>query len=226
MRTFERRVASIAAAACTTLAASGAVAAAASAATITANEACYVNVGASGAAMTITGTGFAPGDPVVVNGGTSFGQTTADPSGSFSLTTAAPELKTSNPGMISTKLTATDDNATLGSITATTLVKSANLSVLTTPGSVKNVRKDKVTFSFSGFTPGKHIYGYYMRKTVVAKARFGKASGPCGLLRQKALLFPGGRPSKDQYQVTFENSSKFSKNVFPRVTGTLSIIHF
>jgi hypothetical protein len=128
--------------------------------------------------------------------------------------------------MISTVLTADDESPTMGSITATTAVKSANLAVTVRPLRVTNVRKDKVMFSFSGFTPGKHIYGYYVRQTVVAKARFGKASGPCGMLRQKALLFPGGRPSKDEYNVTFENSSKFSKNVFPRVTGTLKIIHF
>jgi hypothetical protein len=225
MRTFERRLAGIAATACSALAASGAVAATASAATITANKACYVNSGASGAVMTITGTGFAPGDSVNVSGGTAFGQATVDASGNFSLPIAAPKLRT-GPGMISTVLTADDESPTMGSITATTAVKSANLAVTVRPLSVTNVKKDKVMFSFSGFTPGKHIYGYYVRQTVVAKARFGKASGPCGVLRQKALLFPGGRPSKDEYNVTFENSSKFSKNVFPRVTGTLKIIHF
>jgi hypothetical protein len=227
MRTFEQRLAGIAATACTALAASGALAATASAATITADKACYVNADpSSGAAMTITGTGFAPNDPVDLSGGGVFGQTTVDATGNFSILTAAPKLSTIEPGMTSTMLTAEDDNATLGAITATTVVKSANLSVSTTPGSVKNVRKDKVMFSFSGFTPGKHVYGYYMRKTVVAKARFGKASGPCGLLRQKALLFPGGRPSKDEYKVTFESSSRFSTSVFPRVTGTLNILHF
>ena len=105
-------------------------------------------------------------------------------------------------------------------------MQSANLAVATKPGSVRNVRKDKVTFSFSGFAPGKHIYGYYLRKKVVAKAKYGKAKGPCGMLKEKALLFPGGHPTKDQYKVTFESSSKFDKNAFPRVTGTLNILHF
>jgi hypothetical protein len=226
MRFDRRRLVGTAVTACATLAASGAVAATASAATIAADKACYVNADpSSGAAMTITGTGFVPGDPVDVTGGTAFGQGTVDANGNFAIVAAAPELKTINPGQISTTVTATDDSAT-GPITATTVVRSANLSVSTKPGSVKNVRKDKVTFSFSGFTPGKHIYGYYMRKSVVAKAKFGKAGGPCGMLRQKALLFPGGHPAKDEYKVTFESSSKFSKNAFPRVTGTLNILHF
>ena len=79
---------------------------------------------------------------------------------------------------------------------------SANLAVATSPSSVRNVRKQKVTFSFSGFVPGKHIYGYYLLKKVVAKVKFGKAHGPCGVLKQKALLYPGGRPTKDKYKVT------------------------
>ncbi len=60
----------------------------------------------------------------------------------------------------------------------------------------------------------------------MAKAKFAKAQGPCGMLKQKALLYPGGRPSKDQYKVTFESSSRYNKNAFPRVTGTLNILHF
>ena len=88
------------------------------------------------------------------------------------------------------------------------------------------MRKDKVTFSFSGFATGKHIYGYYLLKKVVAKVKFGRAHGPCGLLKQKALLYPGGHPSKDKYKVSFESSSRYDKNAFPRVTGTLNILHF
>jgi hypothetical protein len=223
-----RRLASIAVTACCAVSATGALAAQASAATLTADKACYVNADpASGAPMTITGTGFVPGTTVQLQGGTAFANTVADAAGNVSFSTNAPQLKSFSPGSRKTLLAATADNPDGTQTTANVSVMSANLAVATSPRSVKNVRKDKVTFSFSGFTPGKHIYSYYLRgKKVVAKDKFAKAQGPCGLLKEKALLYPGGRPTHDTYTVTFEDSSRYSKSVFPRVTGTLSILRF
>jgi hypothetical protein len=222
-----RRLAGLAVTACCAVSATGALAATASAATLSADKACYVNADpAQGAPMTITGAGFEPGAPVNLSGGTVIATATADASGNVSITTAAPVLSTISPAMKTTTVTATADNADGTQTTATLPVSSANLAVATHPGSVRNVRKDKVTFSFSGFAPGKHIYGYYLRKTVVAHVKFAKATGPCGMLKQKELLYPGGRPSHDSYKVTFESSSKYNKNAFPRVTGTLNILHF
>jgi hypothetical protein len=206
---------------------SSALAAPASAATIAATKPCYVNTNpAQGAAMTIIGTGFFPGDQVSVSGGTVFFTTIVAANGDFAATTRAPVLSTVNPGSLSTTLTATDDNAGGATVSAATAVKSANLAVSTKPGSVKNVKRDKVTFSFSGFTPGQPIFGYYMRKKILATVKFGDATGPCGLLRQKALLYPGGRPHHDAYDVAFESSSRYRRNAFPRVTGTLNILRF
>jgi hypothetical protein len=205
MISSHRRLASIAITACCAVPVAGALAAQASAATLAANKACYVNADpAQGAPMVITGSGFVPGTTVQLTGGTTFGNAVADAAGNVSIPAQAPELATIAPASKTTPLTAT----------------------ATKPGSVRNVRKDKVTFMFSGFVPGKHIYGYYLRKKVVAKAKFAKAQGPCGMLKQKALLYPGGRPSHDSYKVTFESSSKYNKNAFPRVTGTLNILHF
>jgi hypothetical protein len=228
MTASHRRLASIAVTACCAASATGALAAQASAATLTADQACYVNADpVAGAPMTITGAGFVPGTTVQLQGGTAFANTTADAAGNVSFSTNAPQLKSYAPGSKKTLLTATGDNPDGTQTVATVNVMSANLAVATSPRSVKNVRKDKVTFSFSGFTPGKHIYSYYLRgKKVVAKSKFAKAQGPCGLLKQKALLYPGGRPTHDSYTVTFENSSRYSKRVFPRVTGTLSILRF
>ncbi len=227
MISSHRRLASIAITACCAVPAAGALAAQASAAALAANQACYVNADpAQGAAMVITGSGFEAGSTVQLTGGTTFGNAVADANGNVSIPAQAPELATIAPASKSTVLTATADNTDGTQTTANITVQSANLAVATKPGSVRNVRKDKVTFSFSGFAPGKHIYGYYIRKKVVAKAKFARAQGPCGMLKQKALLYPGGRPSKDQYKVTFESSSRFDKNAFPRVTGTLNILHF
>jgi hypothetical protein len=220
-------VAGIAITACCAVPAAGALAASASAATLAADKACYVNANpAQGAPMIINGAGFVPGTTVQLTGGTTFGNAVADASGNVSIPAQAPELATVAPASKTTTLTATADNPDGSQTTATLPVQSANLAVATKPGSVRNVRKDKVTFSFSGFVPGKHIYGYYIRKKVVAKAKFARAKGPCGTLKQKALLYPGGRPKKDKYKVTFESTSTYTKNAFPRVTGTLSILHF
>lgn len=228
MISSHRRVATIAIAACCAVPAAGAMAASASAAALVANEACYVNANpAHGAPMVITGSGFVAGTTVQLTGGTTFGSAVADANGNVSIPAQAPELATVDPASKTTVLTATADNPDATQTTATIAVHSANLAVLTTPRSVKNVRKDKVTFSFSGFIAGKHIYGYWQSKNkTVGKTKFAKAHGPCGTLKQKALLFPGGRPKKDSYNVTFESSSKLNKHASPRVTGMLSIFRF
>ncbi len=205
--------------------AAGALAARASAATIAVDKPCYVNVNpAQGAPMTVTGTGFVPGDTVDISGGGVLTNATVAANGEFTATTQAPVLSITGPGSLKTTLTATD--AGNSALAASTVVRSANLAVATKPGSVRNVRKDKVTFSFSGFTPGKRIYGFYARRRIVGRIRFGRAAGPCGTLRQRALLFPGGRPHNDLYTVTFESTSRYAKRAFPQVSGQLRILRF
>jgi hypothetical protein len=228
MISSHRRLASIAITACCAVPAAGALAAQASAATLAANRACYVNPDpAQGSPMLITGSGFEAGSTVQLTGGTTFGNAVADANGNVAIVAQAPELGKFAPGSKTTMLTATADNPDGTQTVATVSVTSANLAVATKPRSVRDVRHDKVTFSFSGFVPGKHIYGYWQTKgKTVGRTKFAKAHGPCGTLKEKALLFPGGRPKKDTYTVTFESSSKFSKKAFPRVTGKLNIFHF
>ncbi|HWE14620.1 MAG TPA: hypothetical protein VG365_13955 [Solirubrobacteraceae bacterium] len=205
-------------------AAAGVRAATAAAAAILADKACYVNTNPSvGAPMMISGVGFIPGDTVAIAGSGVSTTATVGPTGDFVASMKAPILSRPGPGTMRTTLTATDQGN--HAVSATTLLQATNLAVSAKPGSVRNVRKDKVTFNFSGFTPGKRIYGYYMRKKVVAKARFGKATGPCGTLHQRALLYPGGHPRSSRYDVTFESTSRYSKTAFPRVTGKLTILH-
>jgi hypothetical protein len=225
MTSFHRRAVLVVAATLGALApAAGALASSASAATIQVDRPCYINVDPfQGAPMTVTGAGFTPGDSVDISGGTVFATVTVDGSGNFTTTTNAPSLSTTGAGTRKTTLTATDEaNGT----TAATVAQSANLAVSVKPTSVRNVRRDKVTFSFSGFTPGKPIFGFYARRRIVAKSRYGRAAGPCGTLHRRALLFPGGRPHNNLYKVTFESVGRYSKKAFPRVTGQLKILHF
>lgn len=212
------------AALCVIGSASGALAAQASAAAIAPNQACYVNANPSvGAPMTILGSGFGPGDPVNIFGGTVNTNTTAGADGSFAAATGGPTLPSFGPATGTTTLTATDENT---GATATTTVRAANLAVSVHPASVRRISRQKVTYTFSGFTPGKHIYAYWRKKKVVARLRFGRASGPCGTLREKALMFPGGHPRSSSYSVTFETSKRYSKKAFPQVTEKLSILRF
>jgi hypothetical protein len=230
MTATHRRLAGVAASACVLLGSTGALAATAAAATIAVDKACYVNTAAGPGQMTITGVGFNPGDTVDVSGGTTYVSAIVGPTGAFATTaTAAPELSTEGPGTLTTTLTATDQDDTTGqTITAQTTALSANLAVATKPASIpaREIKTRKIAFSFSGFTPGKDVYGFYTRKRVVAREKFGKAKGPCGTLTKKALLFPGGRPKKDEYNVAFESSSKYVKKAFPSVVGKLSILSF
>lgn len=209
---------------CALGATSGALAAQASAAAIVPNRPCYVNTNSfQGAPMTITGSGFTPGDSVTVSGGTALAFSTVGADGSFATTTQAPTLPTVDPATQATTLTATDDDG----VTAATTVMSANLAVSATPGSVRHPARTKVTFKFSGFTPGRHIDAYYLHHNKpVAKVKFGKASGPCGTSRQKALMYPGGHPRYDEYKVAFESSSRYSKKAFPEAVDELSVFAF
>jgi hypothetical protein len=205
--------------------AAGALAASASAATLQADRACYVNTNpAVGAPMTITGSGFTPGDTIDVNGGDVSTTGTVGTNGVFTATAMAPILSTRGPGTLKTTLTATDE--TTGAAVVSTVVESANLAVDVSRTTVQNVRKDKVVFSFSGFEPGKRIYAFYIHGRSRARARFNRTQGPCGTLRERALLYPGGRPRNDRYKVVFEDTSRYSATAFPRVTGQLQILHF
>jgi hypothetical protein len=223
-----RRLAGIAVAACCSVPAAGALATPASAATINVAKPCLVNTDpVEGTPMVVTGTGFIAGTTVSLTGGSDLSAVsgTADANGDVSIPAHAPELKVKNfgPGVGLKTVTATASNPDGTRTVAQAKVRVANLSVATKPTVVPDVRKDKVTFKFTGFVPGKHIYGFYTRKKSTRKTTFGKASGACGTLKQKALLFPGGHPAKGKYTVTFESSSRYDKNAFPRIVGVLKI---
>jgi hypothetical protein len=225
-------LAGIAVTACCVLPAAGAMAAQASAATLTANKACYANPDPEqGAPMVITGAGFVPGTTVTLTGGSDPVPPTAlaDASGSVSIPAHAPELGLKNftPSAGTRTVTATADNPDGTQTIATLPVRAANLSIATKPHQVRDVSKDKVMYSMSGFVRGKHVFGFWRSKNkTVGTIKFGKTHGACGMLKQKALLFPGGHPKNDTYKVTFENTSKYSKNAFPRITATLNIVRF
>lgn len=197
-------------------------AAAPAAPALTASKACYVN-GATVSQVAVTGHGFTPGHEISVTGGGFSATAVPDPTGTFTTRGPAPTLP-AGPRSRAFTLTAADE--TTPGPTATLTIHVANLSASVSRSEVRNVSKDRVVFTFSGFKPGKPIYGYYLRRKVVARARFRRAAGPCGTLRQKALLYPGGHPKATLYNVAFENAGRYSARAYPRVTGRLRILHF
>lgn len=194
-----------------------AFAAQASAATITVNKPCYVT-GAKRAEMTVTGSGFIPGDTVTLTSSDdSVGATgPVSTTGTISITTGAPV-----PGSLfkaakqkTVTVTATDF-ASSGSITASTPTMVAPTLVSTKPARARFTRV--VTFFFSGFTPGESIYAHYLHPKQVALARFGKAQGACGILKTRARLYPGGHPRFKRYKVQFDDSKHFREHATPRL---------
>jgi hypothetical protein len=196
-------------------------AAEASAATIAVLQPCVVNADpAIGSPMTVTGTGFTPGDSINLQttAGGAFGTATADPTGAFSVQIAAPILATVNPAAATFTLTATDFMTPL-TVTPTTTVAVANLAVTTNPAQAKPTKR--VTWSFSGFTPGAEIYAHYLHgKKVAATVKFGRAVGRCGLLKKKAVFYPG-HPKFDVYKVQVDDARHYSPRSLPRLIATL-----
>ncbi len=191
----------------------------ASAATISVDKRCYVSTTADQAQMTLTGAGFTPGDQVTITSSDGSVDSTvpASATGTIATITGAPEPVFKLPGQKKITLTATDLQAS--SIVATTQLLAAPLSVATKPQQAPLTRK--VTWYFSGFSTGKQVFGHYVHKKQVTLARFGRAQGPCGLLKAKARLFPGGHPHFKNYRVQIDDSLHYSKTASPRFVTRL-----
>ncbi len=168
--------------------------------------------------MTVTGAGFTPGDSLdfTSDKGGAFGTATADAAGGFTISIPGPILPTVNPAAARFVLQATD-KAT--GATATAKFAAANLAVLTNPLQAKPSKK--VTWTFSGFIPGAEIYAHYLHKNkVAARTKFGRAQGPCGVLKKKAVFYPG-KARYDTYRVQVDDSRRYLAKTLPRWVATL-----
>jgi hypothetical protein len=198
--------------------------------TVAVSQACYVNVGSSTAPITVTGSGWTPGDTVQLQSADDllYDTVTVAADGTISAQIQGVEPDGTTPK--SETLTATDQgNETTGTDptdqTATsTAFDTVNLGVATAPAVSKPSKK--VTFNFAGFAAGKEIYGHYVHKGKLKLTyKFGRASGACGLLKTKAHLYPG-KAKYDSYSVQFDNSKKYSKKTLPAIVATLSFFKF
>jgi hypothetical protein len=202
----------------------------ASAATIAVNKACYVDQNIRGAIqpaqMIVLGSGFVPGDTVLLDtsDGTTSGSGVANSAGDIAVSMNAPTPFLKHPEGYTSVLTAEDDSVS-GVIKAETFIKSTELSVATVPPTAKPSKK--VTWYFAGFLPGKEIYGHYLRhRKQVARARFGRAKGVCGVLKVRAHFFPGGHQRYHTYGLQIDNSKRYRKTSIPRIVTTLRSFTF
>jgi hypothetical protein len=224
-RSPRRRLPTASACALLALAAPGVVTAQASAAAISVPEACVVNTGGGGSPMVVQGSGFTPSDSIelTTDKGSGFGTVTVGPTGSFLTTMTAPVLSSSGPAEAIFKLTA-NDNTTPLAINPTTSFLAANLAVATNPARARPGKK--VTFIFTGFVTGKQIYAHYLHgRKITATARFGKAGGPCGVLKKKAKLYPSHQ-RYTSYKVQFDDLRHYTAKSLPRYVTTLSVFTF
>ena len=195
---------------------------------ISSAKACYVN-GTSIAPVTITGSGWTPGDSVQLSSasGDLFGTAVVGSDGTFMATISGAGLRTVKPAQMTEVLNATDEgNDTTGATatgqTARIAFQIANLAIATNPAEAKPTKK--VTFTFSGFSAGTPIYAHYLhRGKVVASQRFGTATGVCGTLKSRARLYPGGRPRYENYTVQFDDSARYSKGAVPKLVSSIRL---
>jgi hypothetical protein len=206
----------------------GTAAAATVPATISVNQACYIAVGRARPTMVVTGSGFVPGDPVNVSDATgTFDQTvTADPSGAITASGPAPTTFFSHPGekadIISASDYALNGNDYVGSVrtelsflgvSAAKTRRAHGLTALTF----------RTKWTFSGFPQGRPVYAHYLYgKKTVARQRFGRASGPCGLLTVHKPLYPA-TPHHREYRLQIDARRAYSRRASPRLVTKVGL---
>ncbi len=208
----------------------GSAAAAPQPATLTVNQACYVTVSKTNRpTMVISGSGFNPGDTVLVTDKTGDldVQTQASPTGTITVSAKAPVPFLQVPGAKSDTITATDYTTTGVEIqgTATTQLSVLFASFGKThraPG--LGAYREKTTWRFSGFPTGRKIYGhYFLGRKLVARQSFGRAQGPCGVLVSHRRILPVA-PHSRNYNMYVESRKKYSKKAVPRFPVKLRLV--
>jgi hypothetical protein len=201
---------------------------AASAARIGVDAGCYVVAGKFAPPMAYSGSGFGPHDTVLVasTDGTVDTSAKADSAGTIKGHTMAPDPYFAVPGVKHIRLTATDQTPTGATVTAHTTI---NVTVLgwehgsTKPAKGLRPLTETTNWSFSGFLPGKTIFGHYLFDgEQVALARFGRAQAPCGTLKVRAPLYPA-TPHHTSFTVQYDNRRTYSRHARPQIIGELKL---
>jgi hypothetical protein len=205
------------AAACGALVLSCAAPGGALAATLTADQACYLEQGAIG----LTGTGFAPGAGIAISGEQIFLSGNAGADGGFRAGVTAPLLGTIQPAAKAFAIAATEQS-TGTSASVTVHVATGAFSTSTGVRSPTATR----TWKFSGLFqhPGAPIYGHFrLRGRTYADYRFGVPQAPCGTLTVKAPGIPLRSPASGKWTILVDFSPRYVRRADPRLSGTTTV---
>lgn len=192
------------------------------AAQVTANRSCYV---AGISTMTLTGLGYAPGADVDIAAAGAAGlRLQADGSGAFATTLPTPAgsvLGLTTTERTELSITASDSAGNVGK----TSVGVVQFAFKTSSGfkSTRAIRK----WSFSGFQDtSRPIYGHFrFGGKTRANYRFGKPTGPCGLLSKRAPGIPArSRAGTWTIQIDQNRAYKPNEKVALKVTSFVSLV--
>jgi hypothetical protein len=204
-----------------------AVPAAASAATLTADRPCYVASLAGGPPVTLSGSGFNPGQAIDIAGppGVS-GGATSDPAGVFSTQLPVPGLGTLAPVARPVTLTATD--AANPSDAASATIEVTNLTFAT--HGLSRLPQAVRTWTISGFVaaagadPSKPVYGHFRSHAhTYANHRFGIPTGACGTLTARAPAIPVHRVRAGTWLVQLDQDPQYSAATRPAITSRFTV---
>jgi hypothetical protein len=191
-----------------------AVPASASAATIAVRQSCA----AAASEVVVAGAGFSPNATVNISGGIDPTTATTDATGTFEDSVIAPDVN----DFVAHPLTLTAVDATNPALAATATVPIIR-EFFATNFPVNGKPSDRVAWQFTGFAPGKPIYGHYRwHKKTIKNFRFGSASGPCGTLTTHARRLPTTSHPGD-WSVQFDQLAIYNRFTKPRRVATFSI---
>lgn len=170
--------------------------------------------------LRMTGAGFTPGRVVPLQLGAQTYYTVVEDAGTFEVEIDL-RARLSRPRPASSPLPIVATDPALGPSNALR-IRTAPLQFDATP---KRTRpSNTVTFRFSGFEPGRAVYGHYRYAgRVRANVRMGRATRPCGLLTARRDQIPVRDPEVGLWTVQFDQRRSFSPRATPRVSGTVTV---
>jgi hypothetical protein len=193
-------------------------AAVAHAGVVTLDRPCYVE----NDTMTATGSGFAPNANLTLSGDGTFATATADANGNFSVPVPAP-INPTIDAKASSIANYTLNVENFSDPTQNTAVNYQVTNFTVDRGRASNPRT-KRTWAFSGFPTGSTIYGHFRFKgKTVSNYRFGKATGPCGLLKTRARGIPVSRIHTGKYTVQIDTNKHYNKDAIPSLKATITV---
>lgn len=170
--------------------------------------------------LRMSGTGFTPGLVVPLQLGAQTYYTVAEDTGVFSVEIdLRSRLSRQRPTSSPLPIVATDP--VLGPSNALR-IRTAPLQLDATPRRTRP--SNTVTFRFSGFEPGRTIYGHYrFGGRVRANVKMGTASSPCGLLTARRDQIPVPDPEVGLWRIQFDQRRTFSPRATPRIDATVTV---